>query len=591
MRRSTKAIHVAKIKREHKGKVYEYYLLRHNYREEGKVKHETLANISHLPPHAIEVLDGILKGEKYLPASSSLKIMRTLPHGHVAAVLGSLGRVGLEKTIASRPSRMRDLVVAMIVSRIIDPISKLAVARSMNPDTALSTLGEVLGVGSADEDDLYEAMDWLAARQRRIETKLAKKHLTNGSLVLYDVTSSYYTGSCCPLAKYGHTGKGKKKGFPQIKYGLLCNSEGCPVAVEVFEGNAGDPSTLGAQIRKVRKRFGLKRVVMVGDRGMITQARIEGELRSIEGLGWITALRAPAVRKLAEEGVVQPSLFDEQDLAEVRTPDYPGERLIACKNPYLAEDRARTRSELLAATEEELDKVVAATRRERRRLKGKDKIGVRVGRVIDKYKVGKHFKLSITEDSFSYERDTEKINSEAALDGIYIIRTSLPEEESSAPDTVRAYKSLSAVERAFRCLKSVDLKVEPVGHRKPERVRAHIFICMLAYYLEWHMRSSLAPILFDDEEKELAWALRESVVAPARRSPGAEAKASRKRNGEGLPVHSFQSLLADLSTIARNHVCTSPAPGQTRGVEFDLLTTPTPLQRKAFELLGVPLTL
>jgi len=591
MRRSTKAIHVAKIKREHKGKVYEYYLLRHNYREEGKVKHETLANISHLPPHAIEVLDGILKGEKYLPASSSLKIMRTLPHGHVAAVLGSLGRVGLEKTIASRPSRMRDLVVAMIVSRIIDPISKLAVARSMNPDTALSTLGEVLGVGSADEDDLYEAMDWLAARQRRIETKLAKKHLTNGSLVLYDVTSSYYTGSCCPLAKYGHTGKGKKKGFPQIKYGLLCNSEGCPVAVEVFEGNAGDPSTLGAQIRKVRKRFGLKRVVMVGDRGMITQARIEGELRSIEGLGWITALRAPAVRKLAEEGVVQPSLFDEQDLAEVRTPDYPGERLIACRNPYLAEDRARTRSELLAATEEELDKVVAATRRERRRLKGKDKIGVRVGRVIDKYKVGKHFKLSITEDSFSYERDTEKINSEAALDGIYIIRTSLPEEESSAPDTVRAYKSLSAVERAFRCLKSVDLKVEPVGHRKPERVRAHIFICMLAYYLEWHMRSSLAPILFDDEEKELAWALRESVVAPARRSPGAEAKASRKRNGEGLPVHSFQSLLADLSTIARNHVCTSPAPGQTRGVEFDLLTTPTPLQRKAFELLGVPLTL
>lgn len=591
MARRRGAVHVATNRREYKGKVYETHLLRRTYREGGKIKHETLGNISHLPPHIIEMIRKALKGEAFIPASSSLEIVRTLPHGHVAAVMGTLRKVGLETIIASRPSKERDLVLAMITSRIIDPDSKLAVARGMNPATALSTLGEVLGVAGADEDDLYGAMDWLAGRQRRIENKLAKRHLTNGSLVLYDITSSYYTGSCCPLAKYGHTGKGKRKGFPQIKYGLLCNSEGCPVAVEVFKGNVGDPSTLTSQIERIKKRFGLERVVLVGDRGMITQARIEGELRSIEGLGWITALRAPAVRKLAQEGAVQPSLFDERDLAEITSPDYPGERLIACRNPYLAEDRARTRSELLAATSEELDKVVQATRREKRRLKGKDRIGVRVGRVIDKYKVAKHFKLTITEDSFSYERDEEKINEEAALDGIYIIRTSLPEEESSASDTVRAYKGLSAVERAFRCLKSVDLKVEPVGHRKPQRVRAHIFICMLAFYLERHMRASLAPILFDDEEKELAEALRESVVAPARRSPGAEAKASRKRGAEGLPVHSFQSLLADLSTIARNRVRSIDPSGESSAVEFDLLTTPTPLQRKAFELLGVPLTL
>lgn len=584
-------MHVARIKRKYKGKVYEYHLLRHNYREEGKVKHETLANLSHLPPQAIEVLDGVLKGETYLPVSSSLEIMRSLPHGHVAATLGTLRKINLENMIASRPSRMRDLVVTIIISRIIDPTSKLATARGLNPDTAFSTLGEVMGAQSADEDDLYEAMDWLAARQHRIETKLARKHLTGGSLVLYDVTSSYYTGTHCPLAKYGHTGKGKKKGFPQIKYGLLCNSEGCPVAVEVFEGNVGDPATLGSQIRKIRKRFDLKRVVMVGDRGTITEARIDEELRPIDGLDWIGALRAPAIRKLAEEGVIQPSLFDEQDLAEVTSPEYPGERLIACKNPYLAKDRARTRRELLAATEKELEKIVQATRREKWRLKGKDKIGVRVGRDINKYKVGKHFKITITDDSFSYVRDTEKINSEAALDGIYIIRTSVSEEESSAEDTVRSYKNLSVVERAFRCLKSVDLKVEPFGHRKPERVRAHIFICMLAYYVEWHMRASLAPILFDDEEKEIARALRESVVAPAKRSPGAEAKASRKRNDEGLPVHSFQTLLLDLRTIAKNRIRPISGAGELDALEFNLLTSPTPLQRRAFELLGVPLTL
>ena len=584
------AVHVATNRRKYKDKVYETHLLRRTYREKGKVKHETLGNISHLPPHIIEMIRGALKGEVFLPANSSLEILRSLPHGNVAAVLGSLRKIGLENMIASRHSRMRDLVVSMVVSRIIDPGSKLATARGLSPETAFSTLGEVLGVESADEDDLYDAMDWLSARQKRIETKLAKKHLEDGSLVLYDVTSSYYTGSHCPLARYGHS-RDRKKGFPQILYGLLCNSEGCPVAVEVFEGNTGDPATLGAQIRKIRKRFSLKRVVMVGDRGMITEARINKELRPVEGLDWITALRAPAIRKLAEEGVVQPSLFDEQDLAEVTSPEYPGERLIACKNPFLAVERAERREELLEATEAELDKIAFATTREKRRLKGKDKIGVRVGRVINKYKVGKHFKLTITEESFSYERDTEKINSEAALDGIYIIRTSVPKEKSSAVDTVRTYKSLSAVERAFRCFKTVDLQVRPIGHRKPERVRAHISICMLAYYVEWHMRASLSPLLFDDEDSELAEALRESVVAPAIRSPGAKRKASRKKNDEGLPVHSFQTLLADLRTIARNRVRPIPASGESEALEFDLLTTPTPVQRKAFELLGVPLTL
>ena len=584
-------MHVAKIKRKYKGKVYEYHLLRHNYREEGKVKHETLANISHLPPHAIEVIAGVLRGETYLPASSSLEITRTLPHGNVAAVLGTARKIGLDNIIAHKGSRKRDIALAMIVERIIAPSSKLETARSLREETALSTLGEIMDLSKVDEDDLYEAMDWLEARQHRIETKLAKKHLTDGSLVLYDVTSSYYTGTHCPLARYGHTGKGKKKGFPQIKYGLLCNSKGCPVAVEVFEGNVGDPATLGAQIRKIRKRFDLKRVVMVGDRGTITEARIDKELRPIDGLDWIGALRAPAIRKLAEEGIVQPSLFDEQDLAEVTSPEYPGERLIACKNPYLALDRARTRRELLAATEKELDKIVQATRREKRRLKGKDQIGLRVGRNINSHKVGKHFKITITDDSFSYERDTEKINSEAALDGIYIIRTSVPEEESSAVDTVRSYKNLSVVERAFRCLKSVDLKVEPFGHRKPDRVRVHIFICMLAYYVEWHMRALLSPMLFDDEEKELARALRESVVAPAKRSPGAEAKASRKITEEGFPVHSFQTLLLDLRTIAKNRIRPISGAGELDALEFDLLTSPTPLQRRAFELLGVPLTL
>ncbi len=584
------AVHVATIKVKGGKKVYESHLLRRSYREDGKVKHETLGNISHLPPHTIELVRASLRGVAFLPVGESFDIVRSLPHGNVAAVLGTSKKIGLQEMIASRPSRQRDLVMAMVTARVIDPRSKLATARGLSSETAFSTLGDTLGVASADEDELYEAMDWLQERQTRIEGKLARKHLEDGSLVLYDVSSSYYTGSSCPLAQYGYS-RDKKKGFPQIVYGLLCNGEGCPVAVEVFEGNTSDSATLSSQIWKIRERFGLKRVVLVGDRGMITEARITSELKPVDGLDWITALTAPQIKKLAQEEVIQPSLFDEQDLVEITSPDYPDERLVACRNPLLAEDRARTREELLQATEWDLDKITAATKREKRALEGKDMIGVRAGKVINSHKVGKHFKLAITEESFSYERDTGKIESEAALDGIYVIRTSVTEEEFDAGGTVKAYKSLSAVERAFRCFKTVDLLVRPINHRKPERVRSHVFICMLAYYVEWHMRQRLSPILFDDEDKEYADALRESVVAPARRSPGACRKASSKRNADGMPVHSFQTLLEDLKTLAKNTVRQHPLPGQRNEVEFDLLTTPTPIQRKAFELLDVPLSM
>jgi transposase len=585
------AVHVATTRRRYKGKLYETHLLRRTYREGSKVKHQTLGNISHLPPRVVEIIRAALRGREFLPVDESLEIRRTLPHGHVAAVLGSLRKIGLENLLASRRCRSRDLVVAMVVARVLDPCSKLATARGLRADTAFSTLGEILGVESVDEDDLYGAMDWLVRRQPRIETKLAKKHLSEGSVVLYDATSSYYTGTRCSLAKFRHPRDGKKD-FGQILYGLLCNSEGCPVAVEVFEGNVGDPKTLGAQISKVRRRFGLRRVVLVGDRGMITEARIREELGPVDGLDWITALRAPAIRKLAEEGVLQLSLFDRRDLAQITSPEYPGERLIACRNPLLAEQRARKREALLQATEKELERIVVATQRERRALKGKEKIGLRVGRVINRYKVAKHFKLRITDDAFTYERDTKKIAAEAALDGIYIIRTSVPEEAFDAETTVRTYKSLSLVEQAFRSLKMVDLKVRPIHHRVAQRVRAHIFLCMLAYYVEWHMRRALAPILFDDEERELAEALRDSVVSPAQRSPKSERKARRKHTDDDVPVHSFQTLLKDLATIAKNRV--RPRARKTTdpsAAEFDVLTTPTPLQSRIFDLLDVQVSL
>lgn len=586
-------MHVATTRRRYKGKLYQTHLLRRSYREGGKVKHQTLGNISHLPAQVIEIIRAALRGQEFLPVTEALEIRRSLPHGHVAAVLASLRNIELESLLASRRCRSRDMVVAMIVARVLDPCSKLSTARGLRADTALSVLGEALGVESVDEDDLYAAMDWLIKRQRRIESKLAKKHLSEGSVVLYDATSSYYTGRRCSLAKFRHSRDGKKD-FGQILYGLLCNREGCPVAVEVFEENVGDPKTLetlGVQISKIRDRFGLGRVVLVGDRGMITEARIREELEPVDGLDWITALRAPAIRKLAEEGIVQLSLFDQRDLAEITSPQYPGERLIACRNPFLAEERARKREALLQATEKELDKTVVATQRKSRALKGKGKIGLRVGRVINRYKVAKHFRVKITDEAFTYERDTVKIAAEAALDGIYIIRTSVPEDAFDAETTVRTYKSLSLVEQAFRSLKLIDLKVRPIHHRLEQQVRAHILLCMLAYYVEWHMRRALAPILFDDEERELAEALRDSVVSPARRSPKSRRKARRKRTDDGVPVHSFRTLLKDLATIAKNRVrpC-GTKPADVSIAEFDVLTTPTPLQRRIFDLLGVRIT-
>jgi hypothetical protein len=484
---------------------------------------------------------------------------------------------------------MRDLVEALIVARLLAPDSKLATTRGVRIETAVSTLGEELGLETITEDDFYAALDWLLDRQQPIEKELARKHLEDGTMVLYDTSSSYYTGTHCTLAKKGHS-RDRKTGFPQINYGLLCNREGCPIAVEVFEGNTGDPKTLTIQIEKLRERFRLERIVFVGDRGTLTEARIREELRVVPGLDWISALRSPAIRKLVENKILQPSLFDERDLAEIASPDYPGERLIACYNPLLSAERKRNRQGLLQATEARLDKIVAATQREKRALRGKDKIGVRAGKVLNRYKVGKHFQLTITDTTLSYLRRAAKIEAEAALDGIYVIRTSVGKKDLKAPEVVRAYKSLSVVELAFRSLKTMDLKVRPIYHRLEGRVRAHVFLCMLAYYVEWHMRAALAPILFDDEDTEGAEARRTSVVAPARRSPSAADKAATKRTQDDLPVHSFQTLLGDLATISRHRVRPRSVNSKAE-VTFQQVTIPTPVQHRALDLLGVKLTL
>jgi len=578
-------VHVATTRRRYKGKEYKSYLLRRTYREDGKVKHETVGNISHLPEHIIEMIRLALRGE--VPAGSSskdLEIVRTQPHGHVAAVLGTLKKIGLDSMLASRPSEERTLCVAMIVARLIAPCSKLATARGLDEETLSSSLASELGIEDSSEDALYKAMDWLVERQGRIENKLAKRHLKEGSLVLYDVSSSYYTGTHCELAENGYS-RDRKSGYPQIVYGLLCNREGCPVAVEVFEGNTADPTTLASQIEKIRKRFGIQRVILVGDRGMITSARIREEMDAVEGLDWITALRGSSIACLLEQGAIQLSLFDEQDLAEITSDEYPDERLIVCRNPLLAEDRARTRMELIEATEKELDKIVAATQRKQKPLQGKDEIGLRVGNTINRFKVRKHFTWEITENSFSYQRNVEKIQKEARLDGLYVIRTSVGKEILDTNEAVRAYKDLSKVERAFRSLKTVDLKVRPIFHRLPRRVRCHVFLCMLAYYVEWHMRSALAPILFDDHEKEEAYRLRQSIVAPSHISPAAKEKALLKRTEDGLPVHSFQSLLSDLATIAKNRLRYT----NIQGADFYITTTPTASQRHALDLLDVSL--
>jgi transposase len=562
-------------------------LLRESFREFGKVKKRTLANLSKLPETTIEQIRILLRGGKVIEnAQEHFQVVRSLPHGHVAAVLGSIFKLGLDRIIDTEKSRQLPLVLAMIVSRIIAPGSKLATARGIDCATAFSSLGEQLDIQDADEDELYGAMDWLFERRQSIEEALAKRHLENGTLVLYDVTSTYFEGRCCPLAKLGHNRDGKKNKL-QIVIGLLCAADGCPVAVEVFEGNTADPNTVKSQLIKVRQRFGIKRVVLVGDRGMITDARIREDLIDTEGVDWITALRAPQIAALVESGHLQLSLFDTRDMAEISHPDYPGERLVVCCNPYLAYQRAGKREQLLKATERDLDKIVKATLRERRPLKGADKIGIRVGKVLGKFKMAKHFFIQIEANGFSYQRNHRRIAREAALDGIYVIRTSVGKPIMDAEQTVKAYKNLSSVEQAFRSIKSVDLKVRPIFHRLANRVKAHVFLCMLAYYVEWHMRQALAPILFDDHDKAAAQMQRESIVAPAKRSLAAEAKACSKVCEDGTPVHSFRTLLLDLATIVKNTITMKNDPQST----FEKITQPTASQQKALDLLGVKLVL
>jgi transposase len=495
-----------------------------------------------------------------------------------------LRQLQLDSILDPAPGRQRDLVIAMIVARILEPASKLATARGLHSDTLQHSLGEVLQLDSADETELYQAMDWLLPRQPRIERKLAQRQLRNGGLVLYDLTSTYFEGRHCPLGKLGHS-RDDKSGKPQIVFGLLTNAQGCPVAVEVFAGNTADPKTVAAQVDKLRQRFGLSDVVLVGDRGMITSARIREDLPASHGIQWISALRANQIRKLAAGGQLQMSLFDKTDLVEIAHPDFPGERLIACFNPLLAEERSRKRPALLAATEQQLEKIVAATQRPRRPLRGKQNIALRVGKILNRYKMGKHFQWRIEENSFHYERKTASIEREEKLDGIYVIRTSVNKEALSPQQVVASYKSLSGVERAFRSLKTVDLRVRPIHHRLPDRVRAHILLCMLAYYVEWHMRQRLAPLLFDDDNKPQAHAARTSIVAPAQRSAAAKRKALTKQTGEGLKVHSFQTLLGDLATIVKNRI----QPKDKGIAAFDMLTQPTMIQQRAFDLLGVTL--
>ena len=559
-------------------------LLRESYRDAGKVRKRTLANLSKWPPALVEGLRVLLKGGTAVAdLTTAFDIVRSRPHGHVAAVRGTVRKLRLDRLIASAPSPERERAIALIVARILAPGSKLATARGLAADTARDSLAEELGIEHVDEDELYAAMDWLLERQGVIEQRLAKRHLSDGALVLYDLTSTYLEGRCCPLAKRGYSRDGKR-GKLQIVFGLLCNREGCPIAVEVFEGHTADPRTVGTQLDKLRRRFGLERVVLVGDRGMLTEARIREEVAPA-GLDWITTLRAPAIRALVSSGAVQRSMFDDTDLAEIRSPAYPGERLIVCRNERLAEERTHKREALLQATEALLAPIVAATVRNKRRLKGKEKIALRVGKVIGKYKMAKHFELDITDSAFAWRRNTEAIAAEAALDGLYIVRTSVPAAELDAEQTVRAYKGLSAVERAFRSLKTVDLKVRPIYHYAASRVRAHVFLCMLAYYVEWHMRQRLKPLLFDDEDPEEAQAARPSVVARAEVSPGAQDKARSKRTASGESVHSFRTLLDNLATITKNRVVAPLAGAEP----FDLITRPTAQQRKAFKLLGVRL--
>jgi DDE family transposase len=557
-------------------------LLRESYRENGKVKNRTLANLSSWPEAKVDALARALKGQPPPAADldGAFEISRSLPHGHVAAVLGTLRQLGVEELIDPEPSRQRDLVAAMAVAQVIAPDSKLAIARGLRDATAASSLGEILGVGGCDEDDLYAAMDWLAARQQRVEDGLAARHLAGGTLVLYDVSSAAFEGRTCPLGAIGHPKDGVR-GRLQIVYGLLTSKEGIPVAIEVFKGNTGDPVTVAAQVAKVKDRFGITQVVLVGDRGMLTAARLREDVAPAQ-LDWITALRAPQVKKLVRDGALQLSLFDVQDLAEISSPDFPGERLVACMNPFLEAERARKRESLLTATEAALDKIAAACARARRPLRGRDKIALRADRVLNRRKVAKHFVIDIGDDHLSYHRNQDSISAEAALDGIYVLRTSTSADDLDSAEVVSSYKALAQVERAFRAF-NTDLDIRPIRHRTEDRVRAHVFLRMLSYYLTWHMQARLAPLLFTDDDKPAAQAARPSPVTPAIRSRRALTKAATKHTPDALTVHSFGTLLADLGTICLNTI----APADPTLPRFRLVTTPTAPQREALSLLGI----
>ena len=559
-------------------------LLRESYREGDQVKKRTLANLSKLPDDIIDNLKLALKGatlsmNEGIP--NHFEVIRSLPHGHVMAILETIKKLGLDKIISEKSSRIRNLVVAMIVARIINPKSKLATARGFNSETGSQSLGQLLDLEKADEDELYNALDWLLEKQEKIEKHLALKHLESGTLVLYDVTSTYLEGNGCELGKYGYN-RDKKKGKTQIVFGLLCSAKGCPIAVEVFEGNTSDGATLGGQIEKVRKGWGIENVVWVSDRGILTNSKINELVKPIEGLDYITGLTKPQIRKLAEVEVIQLGLFDQVNLVEFESEDYPDERLIACRNPFIAQKNQLQREALLEAVEKELDLIVQATQREKRALKGQDKIALRVGKVLNQFKVNKYYNLEITEEGFSYQRKLELIAQETALDGVYVLRTSLESTLMDAATTVKAYKSLSQVEEAFRCYKSIDLKVRPIYHYKGDRVKAHIFLCMLAYYVEWHLKQCLAPLLFEDEEIDDS----SLNVIKASRSESAQSKERKKRNQENLPVHSFRTLLEDLGTICLNTVECTIREGSYR---FSKITRPTQLQQKALDLLGVSL--
>jgi len=551
-------------------------LLREGHREGGRVVKKTIANLSHWPKEKIETFRLLLKGEPLVSVDDALKVEMSVPHGHVMAILGTMRKLGMEAILSSQPCRERNLVMGMIAERLIHPGSKLASTRTWHH----SSLADEIGVADAGVEELYSALDWLFERKDRIEAKLAKRQLEEGSLVLYDTSTSFYTGHTCPLARFGHDRD--KSGFPVIVYGLLASGQGCPVGVEVYPGNTGDPTTVADQVDKVKTKFSLSSVVVVGDRGMLTQTQID-KLKEREGIGWISCLRSHSIRELVNKGAVQPSLFDEKNLAEIASPDFPGERLVACFNPFLADERKRKREELLLMTEKHLESISHEVKRRTKKPLGKDEIGLKAGRVLGRYKMGKHFLLTIGEGSFEWKRREDAIVREAQLDGIYIIRTCVPEQKLSAQDAVRTYKSLSLVERAFRCLKDVDLLIRPIHHRDDDRVRAHIFLCMLAYYVEWHMRRALAPLLFHDEDLEADRKMRDPV-APAQPSPSVRRKKQTKKTDDGLPVHSFRDLISALAQRAKVFCRfgadpTAPLVARIAGS--------TPLQARAFELLGL----